>query len=38
MLSVMIMTISKLRKMESNFHWKTSLATVALNGITVNLK
>ena len=27
----------RLRKMESNFHWKTSLETVALNGITVNL-
>ena len=37
MSSAMIMTFSKLRKMESNFYWKTSLATVAMNGITVNL-
>ena len=38
MSSAMIITLSKLRKMESNFHWKTLLATVAPNGITVNQK
>ena len=37
MSSAMIMTFSKLRKMESNFHWKTCMATVAPNGITLNL-
>ena len=37
MSSAMIMAFSKLQKMESYFIWKMSLATVALNGITVNL-
>ena len=37
MSSAMIMTFSKCRKIESNFLWKTSLTTVALNRMTVNL-
>ena len=38
MSSAMIITLSKLRKIESNLHWKMLPATVALNGILVNQK
>ena len=36
--SAMIITLSKLRNIESNLHWKTLPATAALNGILVNRK